>query len=337
MEELRIPFENLVSTLTACLIKQGFEQDRAIRCASLFAQADRDGVHSHGVNRFFLFLDFIKKGFVIPQNDPELTAQIGMMERYDGRSGPGNLNAEFAMDRAVKLAKSFGMSAVTLMNTNHWMRAGNFGWQAADAGCIGICFTNTIANMPTWGGSEPKLGNNPLVIAIPRSSGHVVLDMAMSQFAYGKMEIAKKKGEQLPFDGGFDSDGNLTKSPEEILLSHLALPTGMWKGAGLSLMLDLLVTVLSGGNSTTEVGKDGVEKGLSQVFICFDPAKLNLTDWMESKIDSIIADLKSSSVFENKSVRYPGEQVLQIRESNLNSGIPINTELWDKLLTLSTS
>lgn len=337
MKELRIPFESLVSTLSACLIKQGFTQDRAIRCATLFAKADRDGVHSHGVNRFLLFLDFIKRGFVIPQNDPELIAQIGMMERYDGRSGPGNLNAEFATDRAIELAKIFGMSAVTLKNTNHWMRAGNFGWQSAEAGCIGICFTNTIANMPAWGGSEPKLGNNPLVIAIPRSSGHVVLDMAMSQFAYGKMEIAKKKGEQLPFDGGFDSNGNLTKSPEEILLSHLALPTGMWKGAGLSLMLDLIVTILSGGNSTMEVGGDGVEKGLSQVFICFDPVKLNLTEWIESKIDSILADFKSSSVFENQSVRYPGEQVLQIRELNLKSGIPINSELWNELLTLSTS
>lgn len=337
MEESRIPFDHLVTRLTSCLIKQGFEQDRAIRCATLFAQADRDGVHSHGVNRFLLFLDFIKKGVVIPENTPELINQFGMMERYDGRFGPGNLNAEFAMGRAIDLAKSFGMSAVTLMNTNHWMRAGNFGWQAADAGCIGICFTNTIANMPAWGGSEPKLGNNPLVIAIPRSSGHVVLDMAMSQFAYGKMEIAKKKGEQLPFDGGFDSNGNLTKSPEEILLSHLALPTGMWKGAGLSLMLDLLVTVLSGGNSTMEVGKDGVEKGLSQVFICFDPVKLNLTEWIESKADSILADMKSSSVFENKSVRYPGEQVLEIRDSNLKLGIPIKPELWNKLLTLSTS
>lgn len=337
MEALRIPFENLVETLSSCLIKQGFEQNRAIRCATLFAQADRDGVYSHGVNRFSLFLEFIKKGFVIPQNEPQLIAQSGMMERYDGRSGPGNLNAEFAMDRAIHLAKSVGMSVVTLMNTNHWMRAGNFGWQAADAGCIGICFTNTIANMPAWGGSEPKLGNNPLVIALPRRRGHVVLDMAMSQFAYGKMEIAKKKGEQLPFDGGFDSKGNLTKSPEEILLSHLALPTGMWKGAGLSLMLDLLIAVLSGGNSTAEVGKDGVERGLSQVFICLDPIKLNLTDWMESKMDSIITDLKSSSVFENKSVRYPGEQVLQTRDSNLKSGIPINTQLWDQLLTLSKS
>lgn len=334
MEELRVSFEELTDILAACLIQYGFEKQRAHHCAVLFAQADRDGVHSHGVNRFLLFLDFIKKGFVVPENSPELISQLGMMERYDGRSGPGNLNAEFAMDRAIELAKVFGMSTVTLKNTNHWMRAGNFGWQAADAGCIGICFTNTIANMPAWGGSEAKLGNNPLVIAIPRKSGHVVLDMAMSQFAYGKMEIAKKKGAQLPFDGGFDSDGNLTKSPGDILASHLALPTGMWKGAGLSLMIDLLVSILSGGNSTMEVGEDGVEKGLSQVFICFDPVRLDLTDWLGTKADAIIEDLISSSVFGNQSVRYPGEQVLQIRSENLKLGIPVNEELWKQLITL---
>jgi len=335
MEELRVSFEDLIDTLSVCLIQHGFENHRAHRCAVLFAQADRDGVHSHGVNRFFLFLDFVKKGFVVPENNPELIGQFGMMERYDGQFGPGNLNAEFAMDRAVELAKTFGISTVTLKNTNHWMRAGNFGWQAAEAGCIGICFTNTIANMPAWGGSEPKLGNNPLVIAIPRSSGHVVLDMAMSQFAYGKMEIAKKKGEQLPSEGGFDSDGNLTKSPIDILASHLALPSGMWKGAGLSLMIDLLVSILSGGNSTMEVGEDGVEKGLSQVFICFDPVKLDLTDWLDTKADAIIEDLKSSLVFKNQSIRYPGEQVLQTRSENLKLGIPISAELWDKLTTLS--
>ena len=335
MEELRVSFEGLIDTLTACLLPHGFDKQRAQQAAVLFAQADRDGVHSHGVNRFLLFLDFIAKGFVIPENRPSLIDQFGMMERYDGQMGPGNLNAEFAMNRAIELAKTFGMSTVTLKNTNHWMRAGNFGWQAADAGCIGICFTNTIANMPAWGGNEPKLGNNPLVIGIPRSSGHVVLDMAMSQFAYGKMEIALKKGTQMPFDAGFDSDGNLSKSPMDILASHLALPAGMWKGAGLSLMIDLLVSILSGGDATMDVGRDGFEKGLSQVFICFDPVRLGLTDWLESKSDAIISDLKSSLVFENHSIRYPGEQVLKTRTENLKLGIPINAALWNKLTALS--
>jgi 3-dehydro-L-gulonate 2-dehydrogenase len=97
------------------------------------------------------------------------------MERWDGRRGPGNLNAHASMARAIALAREHGVGCVALANTNHWMRGGSYGWQAAEAGVIGICWTNTLANVPPWGASEPRIGNNPLVVAVPRADGHVVL------------------------------------------------------------------------------------------------------------------------------------------------------------------
>ncbi len=332
MNDLLISFDELVEKLKRILMLVGFEESRASRCATLFAKADLDGVRSHGVNRFPLFLDFIGKEYVKPTNSPTLLSEIMLFERWDGNLGPGNLNAEFAMDRAINLARSYGIGCVTLAHTNHWMRGGNFGWQAVEAGCIGICFTNTKPNMPAWGGSEPILGNNPLVIGIPRKDSPVVLDMAMSQFAYGQMSLYAQKCEDLPFDGGFDSSGNLTKNPEVILENHLALPMGLWKGAGLSLVLDLLASILSGGNSTHEVDHNGDEYGLSQVFLCFDPVKLELMDWMEGKTDSILANLKNSGVFEGEEVRFPGEKVLEIRRRNLENGIPITENTWNTLL-----
>jgi len=331
MIDIQIPFEQLKDTLTTILINYGLEEERARRCALLFAKADLDGVRSHGVNRFFLFLDFIQKGLVHPDKEPVILSQLGMFERWDGQSGVGNLNADFAMKRAIDLSKEFGISCVTLQNTNHWMRGGNFGWQAVEAGCIGICFTNTIPNMPAWGGSEPKIGNNPLVIGIPRTRGPVVLDMAFSQFAYGKLSIAKDKGEQMQFDAGFDEMGNLTKDPETVLKNHLALPIGLWKGSGLSFVLDLLAAVLSGGNASFEVGESGFETGVSQVFLCFDPTKLELTEWIETKSDALIDDLKSSSTFGDKSVRYPGENTVEIRNTNLRNGVPVAEKLWSDL------
>ncbi len=333
MNDISIPFEVLKEKLTGILLENGFQKEKAERCAQLFAKADLDGVRSHGVNRFFLFLDFIQKGYVKPEKEPVLESKIGMFERWNGQFGPGNLNAEFAMDRAIQLSAEFGIGCVALQFTNHWMRGGNFGWQATDAGVIGICFTNTIPNMPAWGGSEPKLGNNPLVIGIPRKSGPIVLDMAMSQFAYGKMTLHAEKDEQMPYDAGFDQNGELTRSPKIVLKNHLALPMGLWKGAGLSLILDMLASLLSGGNSTHQVDQHGDEFGLSQVFLCFDPKKLELMDWMELKADSIVSDLKNSSVFEGKSVRYPGESILQIRTKNLKAGVPVSENLWNKILT----
>lgn len=332
MNDVLISFDELVSRLKQILLKFGFEENRANRCATLFAKADLDGVRSHGVNRFPLFLEFIEKGYVKPSHSPTLLSKTGMFERWDGNLGPGNLNSHFAMDRAISLSNEFGVGCVTLAQTNHWMRGGNFGWQAVDAGCIGICFTNTKPNMPSWGGSEPVLGNNPLVIGIPRKISPVVLDMAMSQFAYGKMSLFAKKDQDLPYDGGFDQAGNLTKDPKVILENHLALPMGLWKGAGLSLMLDLLVSILSGGNSTHEVDHNGDEYGLSQVFLCFDPVKLDLMDWMEQKTDSILDNLKNSAVFEDQAIRFPGEKVVETRAKNLKNGIPVAESTLSKIL-----
>lgn len=332
MNDVLVSFDELVSTLKHVLLKFGFDESRANQCAKLFAKTDLDGVRSHGVNRFPLFLEFIEKGYVNPGNSPTLLSKTVLFERWDGNLGPGNLNAEFAMERAISLSRAFGIGCVALAQTNHWMRGGNFGWQAVEAGCIGICFTNTKPNMPAWGGSEPVLGNNPLVIGIPRNDSPVVLDMAMSQFAYGQMSLYGQKGQKLPYEGGFDQAGNLTKDPKVILENHLALPMGLWKGAGLSLILDLLATILSGGNSTHEVEHNGDEYGLSQVFLCFDPVKLELVDWMNEKTDSILDNLKNSAVFEGEAVRFPGEKVLETRSQNLKNGIPVAESTWQKII-----
>ncbi len=130
----------------------------------------------------------VRNGSVNPGAEPWVVARHGAMERWDGRRGPGNLNAYAAMEQAIRLSREHGIACVAMANTNHWMRGGTYGWQAADAGVIGICWTNTMPNVPPWGGAEPAIGNNPLVIAVPRAKGHVVLDMAMSQFSYGALE-----------------------------------------------------------------------------------------------------------------------------------------------------
>ncbi len=332
MSDILLPFNEVTAQLSSILSARGFKAEKAQRCAYLFARADLDGVRSHGLNRFLLFLEFIRRGYVKPDAEPIRLDKRAMFERWDGQLGPGNLNAEFAMGRAIRLSAEFGMGCVALSRTNHWMRGGNFGWQAAESGCIGICFTNTKPNMPAWGGSEPKLGNNPLVMAIPRKKGHVVLDMALSQFAYGKLTLYKEKGESAPFDAGFDKDGELTKSPEMILKNHLSLPIGLWKGSGLSLMLDMLASLLSGGDAAYQVARSGDEIGLSQVFLCLDPEKLGLNEWMETKADAILDDLKASTVFEGKTVRYPGENTQEIRMRNSEHGIPVGKALWEKIL-----
>src|SRR5262245_20616180 len=141
---------------------------RADLSARLFAEASRDGVASHGLCRFLRFLRMIDNGSVDVHADPVLVESFGALERWDGRRGPGNLNAWSSMTRAIQLARQHGIGCVALANTNHWMRGGAYGWQAAEAGVIGLCWTNTLPNLPPWGDTVPRVGNNPLVIAVPR-------------------------------------------------------------------------------------------------------------------------------------------------------------------------
>ncbi|PUU93911.1 MAG: 3-dehydro-L-gulonate 2-dehydrogenase [Halanaerobium sp.] len=123
------------------------------------------------------------------------------------------------MEKAIEKAKREGIAVIFLRNTNHWMRGGAFGWQAAEAGCGTICFTNTLTNLLPWRAKESKLGNNPLVKAVPRPKKHIVLDMAVSQYAYGILGKYEMENKELPYSGGYNQAGELTTDLEEILKS----------------------------------------------------------------------------------------------------------------------
>jgi 3-dehydro-L-gulonate 2-dehydrogenase len=321
---LRIPYRELYSTLADILLRRGFVRGPALLCARLFAETTRDGVYSHGVNRFPRFIRMTGNGSIDIHAQPKLLSKTGALERWDGNRGPGNVIAYASMARAIEIARTQGMGCVALANTNHWMRGGSYGWQAAEAGAIGICWTNTLPNLPPWGGTLPALGNNPLVIAVPRSGGHIVLDMAMSQFSYGALAEHRARGEQLPVDGGFDSQGNLTRDPGAIEASERPLPIGYWKGSGLSLVLDMIAAMLSGGAATHQIDRDPErESGVSQVFIAF-PALGNSGSVADSIIDSLRA--------EDGAIRYPGEQVLRTRKENLAKGVPVDPTIWSEVL-----
>ena len=326
---LRIPFAEVVSTLAALFVRLGFEPHRAEHCARLFAETTRDGVYSHGLERVPRFLAMIRNGSIDVLATPSRTLQLGAIERWNGNLGPGNLNAWAAMARAIELSADHGIGCVALANTNHWMRGGTYGWQAADAGVIGLCWTNTLANVPPWGAAKPAIGNNPFILAVPRPSGHVILDMAMSQFSYGALTSYQLKGELLPVDGGFDSDGNLTRDPAAIEASQRPLPIGYWKGSGLALMLDMVAALLAGGLATHEIPRDPLrESGLSQIFLAINLARLETPETSARTADAIIASVLASNP---GAVRYPGEQVLKIRAENAALGLPIREELWNQL------
>jgi len=332
---MRLSFDTVVAELMRVLLALGFSEARARRSAVLFAESQLDGVASHGLNRFPRFVRQVRAGVVNVHAEPELVAGYGGWEQWDGRLGPGNLNAVFATDRAIALAREHAIGLVAMRNTNHWMRGGTYGWRAALAGFAFLGWTNTTPNMPPWGTVTRKLGNNPLIVAVPRDHAPVVLDIAMSQFSYGKMERLALRGERLPMPGGYDADGRLTSDPAAILQTWRPLPTGYWKGAGLALVLDLLAAALSGGLTTRQIGGFDEEHALSQVFIAIDISRPAGPDAITSLVTAVIHDLHSAVPAPGGgAARYPGESVLRTREDNRRDGVPVDEQVWNEICGL---
>lgn len=332
---VRVPFDVLDQEFERILLKHGFDAGKAKTCAHIFAENTLVGVNTHGINRFPRFVQYVKEGFIKPNAEPQLKHRAGALEQWDGCLGPGPLNALFCTRRGMELARGTGIGCVALSNTNHWMRGGYFGWEAAKAGFVFIGWTNTTANMPAWGAVDCRLGNNPLVLAAPFEGEAIVLDMAMSQFSYGSVESHQLRGNELPLSGGFDAQGVLTTDPSAILESKRLLPMGYWKGSGLAILLDILAAVLSGGQSTNQISVTKEEYGVSQVFVLIDLSQLDNQVSIRSAVQSVINDLHGSTTLPGGSdVLYPGERVLKTRNENLMNGIPVDKSIWDDVRNL---
>ena len=141
-DEQRIPFATMRSTCEGILRGHGFSSERASLLATIFSSSSRDGVQSHGMNRFPKFCADVQSGLVDKDAIPSLIQSLGALEQWDGNGGPGPLNAMACTERAMELAKEHGIGCIALRNTNHWMRGGSYGWHAADSGFGLISWTN---------------------------------------------------------------------------------------------------------------------------------------------------------------------------------------------------
>jgi 3-dehydro-L-gulonate 2-dehydrogenase len=334
----RIPFETVYEVIAEAFIRAGMREEDAQTCARTHAESSRDGVYSHGLNRVARFVDYLGRGWVDPNARPSLAKKLGVIEIYDAHRGPGILNAFFATDRAMSLASEQGVGIVTLRNTTHWMRGGTYGWHAVDRGFAAIAWTNTESCMPSWGGKNTRVGNNPFVMAVPRKKGHLVLDMAMSQYSYGKLQVTRLKGAQLPYPGGFDKDGNLTVEPGPIEQSMRILPMGYWKGSGLAILLDTLAAILSEGLATNQIDSvgQGSGTGASQVFIVFDPRQLGGEEFSDRVAENVVAYVNASIPDEKgREVLYPGQSTLRIRAEHQANGLIVDDGVWADVLALA--
>jgi len=278
MNIMTVPFSELKAEVKRVLMRLSFSRKKKLISVQIFLRVTvATGVYSHGLNRFPVFSRPGKKRI-----DRSVSRARMRWEKWiDGNMGWSSRCwsvqcKKFAWTRAIELAKQNRWVVLRSRNNNHWMRGGYLvAWQAAEAGCIGICFTNALAGMPPWVAKSRDLEIIRWWLQYQEKKCHVVLDMAMSQFSYGKMQEYELKGSQLPFAGGYDREGNLSTDPAAIRQTKRALPAGFGKVPDLPSMMDILLAMLAGGRSTAKITASGNEFGLSQCFICFHKENLH--------------------------------------------------------------
>ena len=332
-----VQYEEAVKRMARGLERFLNAQD-AKRFAEIFAGNSLDGVYSHGMNRYPRYLSDMESDLCDAKvTQAERVSGLGGLEVWDAHFGVGPLIAQQMAERAIELARTHGIACVALRNNSHWLRAGRYGLMMADAGMMGLCMTNTCMNLVAYGAKEPSTGNNPITIAIPRRAGSLVMDMAVSQYAFGKLEIMAQEGGMLDTQCGYDTDGNLTNDPKKIVESGLMTPMALWKGSALSIMIDLMVSMLSQGRTSLAIGTPAdVEKGMSQMFVCMNPAAVIDMDKAEAQMEKTIAFLNSLEPKDGvHGVHAPGENLEKTRARNRECGIPVTEDTWQKIVNAS--
>ena len=340
MAEITISIEEYRKVLEEKLRIRGVSEEEARQIAGIFATNAADRVISHSILRTVRMLNNYGTGIIVPGRMPQKISGFRAVERYDANCTNGVVAASFCMNRACDLSREYGLGMVALRHANHWMRGGYYGWLAADRGMVGICWTNTRKNMPSWGSAEANTGNNPFIMAVPGTDGaHFVLDSAQAQFSYGKLEVTRKAGKLLPVDGGYDENGNITRDPAAIEKTKRPLPAGFWKGSGMSVLLDAAAALLSDGDNTVKAEEYIVENktdecDLCQVFIAIDPEALGENNFREVEKSIKDAIHNAKPVTEGVKPRYPGEKIRGYREDAEKNGISVPADAWEKILAV---
>jgi LDH2 family malate/lactate/ureidoglycolate dehydrogenase len=324
------------------LVKVGVPDNEADIITSTMIEADARGIHSHGLMRLPIYVERMEKGYV--KKEAVITVETDRRGTavLDGHFSAGQIVATKAMDMAIEKAHEYGISAVSVKNSNHFGIAAHYALKAASQNMIAIVMSNTAPLMPPTGGAEKVLGNNPLAIAAPSNGKNpVLLDMALSNVALGKIIFAKNKGIPIPEGWGVDNNGRPTTDPVAVLDGGFILPVGGPKGFGLALMVELLTGVLSGGDFSKMIPSMydlSQKQSISHLMIAID-----ISFFMDvERFKSLSKDLES---YVKNAVRAPGVEELflpgeiefGVEDKRMMSGIPVSEGVLEELNKLAHS
>ncbi len=315
-------------------VRLGLRETDAALVATTLVEADLRGVMSHGVQRMTTYAASLRGGALVAQPQITVERESDWAAVVDGGGGMGQLAAQRGMTLALERAEANGHGAVSVRNSNHCGAMAYWAMQAVPHRAIGIAITNAGTNMMPTGGREKLVGNNPIAYAVPTGGETpLVLDMATSVVAGGKLDVARLKGESIPLGWALDRDGNPTTDPVAARQGAL-LPLGGPKGYGLAVVLDILCGVLSGGRFGKGLGQKGSSHFFEVISIeAFTPYE----DFLE-RMSALVGQLHDCPPAGGSAgVILPGEIEHRLATRHRANGLPLTEILMDELNTLGKS
>ena len=347
--EIRVKVNNAIELITEIFQAKSCSDYEAKTIAERLCGSNLKGHDSHGIARVPRYVEWMEKGWVYPNLKPELVIDAGAMACLDAKQGFGQVAGEFAVDEGILRAQKHGVSVVGLRNSGHLGRIGDWAERAADEGLVSFHFVNVRGSLlvAPFGGSDRRGSTSPLAIGIPvQDNQHIILDMATSTVAEGKVMVAQKGGKPLPNGALIDSSGNLTINPEamygQIRDDEVPDPEkgtgaitafGLHKGSGINFMMEMLGGALTG--SGVSAGIDDKEKrkfanGMLSLYISVN--KMVDLNYFIKEVKSYADFVRASPPSENNSkVLIPGDKEIATNDDRMKNGLPVAPLVWENI------
>lgn len=336
MTAVTVSAERLLDLAARIACANGLDTHDAQLLADTLVTAELWGHGSHGMLRLAWYMARVRSGAIDVHARPKVVGEHRALVQMDGLDALGQRVAQDAMNAAVARAREFGVGAVAVRHSNHFGTAAYFTRQAARAGCAALLFSNASPAMAPWGGREKRVGNNPWSVAVPGGAlGEVVLDIANTSVARGKIYLAAERGEPIPDHWALDARGQPTTRADEAL-AGLLQPIAGHKGYGIALMIDLLAGVLTGSSfGLSVIGPYQPEgrSGAGHLAIAIDIGQLMALDEFHARVAQLVAEVRSASPAEGSpGIFIPGE-IEALNKARLErDGIALPEATWSGLL-----
>jgi len=326
-------YEEINSLVQSALIHAGASPSQAQATAQALVIAEASGLPSHGLSRVSMYVSHLKAGRVIGNAEPIIKNERPSAVLIDAGNGFAFPACRMAVEQAIAKARQHGIAIAAVTNSHHFGMASYHLDPVADAGMVGIACGNSPAAMPAAGGKRAIFGTNPIAAIFPRSGyPPVSVDLSLSEVARGKLMVAADKGESIPLGWALDQDGNPTTDPKKGLTGSM-LPVGGTKGAMLALVVELLVTTLTGAHFGAEADTffkpEGNQPQLGQVFIVIDPKALGGDAVYTERIEALLTAMLS-----DEGVRLPGQRRIQLLGAAKQTGLDVPQKVLDTIRAL---